>query len=428
MAWESQRLNISATENAIGHFASRAMGNQFPDINQDIVRTFNLYRFFVQHLNTTAANLQPLITENGVPIFTVSDIVEIQTKIRSQNNTQYVKHLKQLGGTQQVGIPVATPDPSRNKFWDKLIRRVTYPIWSNIPPSWDGLIWYVFLLHSLEHVEIIGPFISTALDTITLTLPNIPSLIDSILPKLIGLLPFPYMSTAGDLISYAVGLVFIIMGVFLNIQRKHFGSAFKTSMEIIPVIGDNVAEIAQSVEIGAERYEQNRNRMISKITPITPALGNYLEYYTPNMDIHTGPAPQFSIPAIKQDLVMYAKKETGIDDMMNKIPNPANMVSSAVNRAVTKATNAATGAVTKATNAATGAVAKATNAATGAVTKSTNSATVTKATNSATVTKAVNVPKISNNVQETNKKSVNKTTRKHGGGSKGKRSRQTRRR
>jgi hypothetical protein len=412
MAWESQRLNISATENAIGHLANRAMGNKFPDINHDIMKTFNLYRFFVQHLNTAAANLQPLITENGQPIFTVADIEEIQAKIRSQNNTQYVKHLKQLGGTQQampVGIPVATPDPSRNKFWDKLIRRVTYPIWSNIPPSWDGIMWYVFLLYSLEQAAIIGPFISTALDTITLTLPNIPSLIDSILPKLIGLIPLPYMSTAGDLISYAIGLIFIILGVFLNIQRKHFGSAFKTSIEILPIIGDNLAEIAQSVETGAERYEQNRNRIISKITPVTPSLGNYLEYYVPNMDIHTGPAPQFSIPAIKQDLVMYAKKEAGINEMMNKIPNPANMVASAVNGAVAKATNAATGAITKATNAATGAVTKATNVATGAVTKATN-AVVAKATNA------------------TNAKSENKTTRKKGGGYKGMRSRHTRRR
>ena len=386
MAWESQQLRISPTENAIGHFANRAMGNQFPDINRDIMKTFNLYRFFVQHLNTSAANLQPLITENGVPIFTVSDIEEIQAKIRTQKNTDYVKHLKQLGGTQQgsVGIPVATPpDPSRNKFWDKFIRRMTYPLWSKIPPSWDGLLWYVFILYSLEQLDIIGPFVSTALDTITLALPNIPSLIDSILPKLIGLLPFPYMSTAGDLISYAIGLIFIILGVFMNIQRKHFGSAFKTSMEILPVIGDSVAEIAQSVEIGAERYEQNRNKMISKITPVTPALGNYLEYYVPNMEIHTGPAPQFSIPAIKQDLIMYAKKETGIDEMMSKIPNPANIVSSAVNQAVTKATNAATGAVTKATNAA--------------------------------AAKVGNAIKLKN-------------TRKHGGSSKGKRSRHTRRR
>jgi hypothetical protein len=223
------------------------------------------------------------------------------------------------------------------------------------------VLWYVFILYSLEQLDVVGPFISTVLDTITLTLPNIPSLIDSVLPKLIGLLPFPYMSTAGDLISYAVGLLFILLGVFLNMQRKHFGSAFKTSIEIIPVIGDSVAEMAQSVEIGVDRYEQNRAKILSKITPVTPTLGHFLNYYTPNMDIHTEPAPQFSIPEIKKDLVLYAKKESGIDAMMDKIPNPANMASSAISGAINSTVAKSTYAVSGATAAASNATAKMAN-------------------------------------------------------------------
>jgi len=395
MAWDSRTLQLSPQEQAIGHLANHAMGNQFSGINQDVVKTFNLYRFFVQHLNTPAATLQPMIMENGIAIFTIHDIEEIQAKIRTQTNTNYVKQLTQVGGATPttapsaipiatpVGVPVGTPvgvapDPSRNKFWDKFIKRLTYPIWSNIPPSWDGLLWYVFILHSFEQMDVIGPFVSTVLDTITLTLPNIPSLIDSVLPKVIGLLPFPYMSTAGDLISYAVGLIFILLGVFLNIQRRHFGSAFKTSIEIIPVIGDSVAEMAQSVEIGADRYELNRAKILSKITPITPTLGNYLQYYTPNMDIPSGSAPQFSIPAIKQDLVLYAKKETGIDDMMDKIPNPADIASSAIsgaiNSTVAKATNAVSGATAAASNAATKAVSGATASASNATSNAASNA------------------------------------------------------
>jgi hypothetical protein len=405
MSWESQHLQTSQTEQAIGQFASRAMGNQFPNINQDVVKTFNLYRFFVQHINTPAATLQPLITENGTPIFTVADIEEIQAKIRKQTNNTYVKYLSQRGGTTSV-IPV-TPvsDPSREKFWDKLIARITYPIWSNIPPSWNGLLWYVFILNSLENVEIIGPFISTALDVITLTLPNIPSLIDSILPKLFALLPFPYMSTAGDVISYAIGLIFILLSVFMNIQRKHFGSAFKASLEIMPIIGDSVAEMAQSVETGAERYQQNRAKMLSKIEMVTPSLENYLDYYTPSTDIKTGPAPQFSIPQIKQDLVLYAQKEAGLNSF--NITNPANMLSSAINSGIAKATNAATASVSKATNAVASSVSKATNAATASVSKATNAAasSVSKATNAATASVS----------KATNATASSKKTRKHGG-------------
>ena len=407
MAWESRHLETSQTEQAIGHFASKAMGNQFPNINQDVVKTFNLYRFFVQHINTPAATLQPQITENGIPIFTVADIDEIQAKIRKQTSNNYVKQLSQHGGTTNTNPAAPVSDPSREKFWDKLIARITYPIWSNIPPSWNGLLWYVFLLYSLENVAIVGPFISTALDVITLTLPNIPSLIDSVLPKLLALLPFPYMSTAGDVISYLIGLMFIILSVFMNIQRKHFGSAFKASLEIMPIIGDSVAEMAQSVETGAERYQQNRAKMLSKIEPITPSLTNYLDYYSPSTDIKTGPAPQFSIPQIKQDLILYAQKEAGLNSF--NIPNPMNMVSSAINSGIAKATNTVSASVTKATNAATASVSKATNAATASVSKATNAvaSSVSKATNTATasVSKATNAAA----------SSVSKPTRKRGG-------------
>jgi hypothetical protein len=386
MAWESQHVQPSSTEYAIGKFANRAMGNQFPNIQQDVVKTFNLYRFFAQHLNTPAAVLQPQITEQGVPMFTVADIQEIQTKIRGQQNTAYVKGIVQHGGTQTP----AEHDESRNKFWDLMIRRVFYPVWSNIPPSWDGLLWYIFLLNSLEQMEIVGPFISTALDTITLTLPNIPSLIDAVLPKVLGLVPIPYASTAGDVISYCIGLVFILLSVFINIQRKHFGSAFKASMEVIPVIGDWVSEMAQSVEIGADRYGQNRAKMLRTISPVTPTLGNYLDYYAPEMEVRPkGPPPQLSIPAIKKDILLYAREKSGFDGMMGKLDmlsNPMNLVTSVTQNALGKASDAAAGAMTKATNAATASVTKAANAATASVTKATN-AVVAKATNAAVAVK-----------------------------------------
>jgi len=451
MAWESQHVQPSSTEYAIGKFANRAMGNQFPNIQQDVVKTFNLYRFFVQHLNTPAAVLQPQITEQGVPMFTVADIQEIQTKIRGQQNTAYVKGIVQHGGTTAAtAVTKSGHDESRNKFWDKMMRKFFYPVWSNIPPSWDGLLWYIFLLNSLEQMEIIGPFISTALDTITLTLPNIPSLIDAVLPKVLGLVPIPYASTAGDIISYCIGLVFVLLSVFINIQRKHFGSAFKASMEVIPVVGDWVSEMAQSMEIGVERYVQNRVKMLHTIMPVTPTLGNYLDYYAPDLDVsHEGPPPQLSIPAIKQEIAMYARQKSGFDGMMGKLDmlsNPKNLMTSVtqktlgkasdaaegamtkaknaatakVTATVTKAANAATATVTRATNAASAAVTKATNAATASVTKAANaaSAAVTKATNAATaatasVTKATNavVAKATNAAAVTAKKGGQRTSR-----------------
>jgi hypothetical protein len=232
-------------------------------------------------------------------------------------------------------------------------------------------------------------------------------------------------------------------------------------MEVIPVVGDWVSEMAQSMEIGVERYVQNRVKMLHTIMPVTPTLGNYLDYYAPDLDVsHEGPPPQLSIPAIKQEIAMYARQKSGFDGMMGKLDmlsNPKNLMTSVtqktlgkasdaaegamtkaknaatakVTATVTKAANAATATVTRATNAASAAVTKATNAASAAVTKATNAATasvtkaanaasaaVTKATNAATaatasVTKATNavVAKATNAAAVTAKKGGQRTSR-----------------
>lgn len=366
MSWEGNRLELTKSESRFGNLANYMLGNMFQGINHDIMKTFNLYRFFIQHQNTPAEQLQKQITEKGLPIFTVQDILEIQAKIRRHASSKYVQKLIQRGGS----APSAkTPDLTRNNFWDRVIRKAMYPITSNIPPSWDGLLWYVFFLHSLEQIDGIGPIVSTMLDTISLTLPAIPDLLQMIAPRIAGL--FPWGNWVGEAIVIVAALIFNTLAVFINIQRKHFGTAFKTAVDTIPFVGDTLAEFLIRFETGADRYEVNRHRILNQIEPVSPTLEHYINYWSPTVDVKTAAPPHWDLPAIKQDVKDYALKESGLDKVEGIFTDPSAMLSSTIDKAqaqvansVTNATKAVTNTVTKATNTVTNPIKKATNIAT----------------------------------------------------------------
>jgi hypothetical protein len=255
-----------------------------------------------------------------------------------------------------------------------------YPITSNIPPSWDGLLWYVFFLHSLEQIDGIGPIVSTMLDTISLTLPAIPDLLQMIAPRIAGL--FPWGNWVGEAIVIVAALIFNTLAVFINIQRKHFGTAFKTAVDTIPFVGDTLAEFLIRFETGADRYEVNRHRILNQIEPVSPTLEHYINYWSPTVDMKTDAPPHWDLPAIKQDVKDYALKESGLDKVEGVFSDPSAMLSSTIDKAQAQVTNA----VTQATNAVTNTVTKATNTVTNTVTKATNTVTnpIKKATNIAT--------------------------------------------
>ena len=321
--------------------------HKYPHIGENVSKAFTLYKYFVNHIDDEPDSLVSQVTENGKPLFTRNDIQEIQTIIRKQKGSHFFTRLQNaqiqhggfsgtaataITGTAVPTVPIATvvksEDPSRNKFFDKLIRKLTYFITDQIPPSWDGVLWYVFLLNSLEHMDVIGPFIATALDTVTLSLPIMAELTETVIGKLLTLVPLPYVGFGGELIGHALGLIFIIFAVFLNISRKQFGSAFKVSLEAIPIFGDTLMDAAQSVETGVERYLHNRGRLLNPIATVSPHLHKVADYWAPDVEIHRETMPVLSMNLVKADVADYVTKEIGVDKMMNKV-NPSALVNKA---------------------------------------------------------------------------------------------------
>jgi hypothetical protein len=136
----------------------------------------------------------------------------------------------------------------------------------------------------------------------------------------------PYAAKAGDILGYAFSLIFVVFAVFLNMSRRHFGSAFKVSLEAVPVLGDVLTEGAQMFEVGAERYLQNRKRILKSVETVSPTAEHIANYYSPSDEIYAegmkAPSldPNVVIPAIKKEVIQYGLETSGLGNIIDQIP------------------------------------------------------------------------------------------------------------
>jgi hypothetical protein len=345
--WDGSRLHLNPNEHTFMNI-TKFIIPKLHGIEKNVGKAFNLYRFFATHLDTPAAELVSKIRDHGKPLFTVSDIEQIQAIIREQQNTPYFKRLvdgKQHGG----GPPVTELDPTRNKFWDKSIKKLTHTLTSFLPSTGFGQLcknweFYIFFLYSIEQLELFGPFVATALDTITLSLPVLSDLASDGIQSLFMLLPVPYAALIGEVVGYIVGTLFLLFAIMLNMNRKHFGSAFKVSLELIPMFGDVLAEAATNFEVAMERAMAHRNKMLTSLKPISPTAYSIADYYVPSVDIKNSTHvpdifSQSSYKQIGRELETYATEKLPIPaEKLEKVSTIASDLVNIVPNAVTAAT------------------------------------------------------------------------------------------
>ena len=377
--WKSENLKFNSGEKDFMKVTSFILP-KLPGIGNNVGKAFNLYRFLATHLDTPARDLVSKITEDGAPLFTAQNIADMQAVIETQKDTSYFKqitaktphrHQSQRGGAN----PVLADDLTRSKFWDKLIRKMSHTVGTFVPigelcKNWE---FYMFFLYSLEQFEMIGPFVSMALDSVTLSLPVMSDLASTGIESLFMLLPVPYAALIGEILGYVVGTLFLLFAIMLNTNRKHFGSAFKVSLELIPMFGDILAEAATNFEVAMERALASRERILSSLKTVSPTAYATADYYVPSVNIKTGTPPDIfsrnTYDTIGSELENYATNKLPIPkekmEQIKKISsNVLNIVPVAVNTIKSLATNGLSGALESAASTAVGNVA---SRATGAV-------------------------------------------------------------
>lgn len=379
--WKSENLKFNAGEKNFMKITSFILP-KLPGIETNVGKAFNLYRFLAGHLHTPASELVGKITENGKPLFDETNIAEMQAVIATHVDTPYFKQItgRQRGGAiaapAGLGADSAVADPTRSKFWDKFIRKLTHTIGGFIPiaelcKNWE---FYVFFLYSLEQFEMIGPFVSMALDSITLSLPVLSDIASTGIESMFMLLPIPYAALIGEVVGYIVGTLFLLFAIMLNTNRKHFGSAFKVSLELIPMFGDILAEAATNFEVAMERAMASRERMLGSLKKLSPTAYAAADYYVPSVEIKGGNPPDIfsrnTYATIGDELGNYAAQHTHISpeklEKVEKIAsNVLNIAPVALETATTLFTDGISGALnTAASNAAGAAVSNAASRAT----------------------------------------------------------------
>jgi hypothetical protein len=325
--WKYETAHRSPHIAASGKYVNYLLGARFPGINNAIMNNISLYQFLLKHRDMPVHELRKRILMEDKPIFSESELRCILETVRSQKNSSFARWLtnNSVGGADHP-----EHDPSRNKFWDKFMRKYLGDTGKQFPPSWNGVFWYISVLYYLEQMDFVGPVISTALDTITLSLPVLADLASEVTSKMLMLAPLPYAGLAGEALGYVIGLFFVGVAVMLNVSRNHFGSAFKAGLEGMPVFGDVLAEGAQSFEIGAERYLQNRQRLLRSLDKVSPSAEGFLDYYTPDLDPKKGPAPVWDEAKVKSNIMSYVAKETGADKALAVLEDPSAALGQAV--------------------------------------------------------------------------------------------------
>ena len=403
--WNGDTRVLTRKEKQIDHFFHFYLGDTVKGIGNHFGLVFNLHTYLEKHRHVKPALLAKRITLKGKPIFTEKEL------------TRYLKRKTQKGG---AGTDV----------YDKIFARIGAampggaasaggPI--NIGKCLPGLnLGFIgdifdkifFAMYHLEHIPVVGQLlIAPAFDAVTLGIPAGAELVEKGIHLGAGVLPVP--GIVGEMAGTIAECVLSFVATCLNISRKQFGSAFKTSLGIIPFAGEVLENAAQQFEIGLGRYMQRRNAMIDPVRPYSPTLGKLGNAYLPTLEIPTETAPSLSMetvnkvkdelqdavqqeaqknPQVKAALATLQKVQKTVtevlpdvvpQDILQKIeaqdiPGAATLVVEKVKDLVAtvgdptallnKAKNAAEGAVKSATN-------KASNAVSSAVEKAKNATT-----------------------------------------------------
>jgi hypothetical protein len=374
MEWKYDTPHFSAQDLRAKKLVNDVFGASAGD---GLARGLSLYRYLNEHKNVETEVLRASVKNNNEPLFEAKDFKEIMDVVKSAS---------------QKGGGLATPrDPEADEFWDQMIRKLVSPLSSSkllscVPQERiDNIFYFVFLLNNLEQIDFLGPMLSTALDSVTLSLPVLADLTQEMAGKVIGLFPVPYAALVGEAIGYAIALIFVLTGMTLNVSRRRFGSAFKTSLAAIPIVGDILMMGATSFEKGAERYMINRQKFIDALKKYSPHGADVADYWSPTPEIVTRPAVYPDPELLKRNIIRTGSDFLGIKgvDPNAILKDPRGPAAALAAAALDKGTGVLNAATARATTAATGALNAATARATTAATGALNAATA-RATTAAT--------------------------------------------
>jgi hypothetical protein len=285
--WDSSKISYSSDEKRIAVMTDGMLGKYYKGVGDDVAKNLNLYRFLLNNLNIPDSSLAEIIKEDNKQIFTAKEISNIKNVLK-KHTSEHKEYTDRLLGVKKGGAFNPAIDETRNAFWDKIFNKISKPIEAMAKPGSNlaSFLYYFHILYHLEQDPRLGPYISQGLDIVTLSLPVWSEILESLAETFI---PIPF---ANNVVGWVIGSIFLSVSVCLNMSRKHFGSMFKSMLEMIPILGDSVSLAAINFEQGAERFLSYKNKIVQSTKTVSPETAELVEQVYPELNDIKMPEPE----------------------------------------------------------------------------------------------------------------------------------------
>ena len=312
--WETAHLtNEDRRIELLFHFL---LEDKAPGIGQHFAKTFSLHRFLKSHQGEP--NLHRRVLRNGKPLFTAAKLSQIAKTTRhtqhggamSAGTGMYDKIFNRLSSLPASLSSLVTSLTSLTSLTSGQMQGLKPPCSGSLQQCFDdfpGLPGVaevtaffekaIFLLHTLEtDIPILGPaLISPALDATTLGIPAAEGFVES---GLHALAVVPGIGSFAVIAATVIGPILAIVATVLNLSRKQFGSAFQTSLAIIPTVGDALMEASQQLETFLKRLQERFDKVLVPLQEYSPTAAGAAQQYVPSLAVYTGPSTPLTMETV----------------------------------------------------------------------------------------------------------------------------------
>jgi hypothetical protein len=345
--WRWETAPLSNKDKQIELLFHVLFNDKVPGIGAHFGKTFSLHRFLLAHKGEV--QIHQRVLRKGKPLFTAAQMRSVLKEIGTQRGGASPTATSPTA-TSLPAEPVASGISAGTGTFDKIINKFAKTLTSlsglsgppgspSSPcvetagkclgqfPSLPGVGLFVsflstcvFLLYHLEtDIPILGPaVVSPALDAATLGLPATSEFLEAGLDAA-GVIPG--IGSVAVIASTFVGSILAFVATTMNLSRKQFGSAFQTSLGIVPAIGDALMETAGQTEIFLKRLQDRLDKVLIPVKDISPTAGAAAQQYIPSLDDYTGPSVPLTLETadtIKREALASLEKKAAQNPAISK--------------------------------------------------------------------------------------------------------------
>ena len=259
-------------------------------------KTFSLYRFLRAHKGEPGLHRRVLLS--GKPLFTTAEFRQVMKGIEAKP-----KRMTQRGGGSGKGGdpyddiidrmpgklaelydmvlgPPPPPPPRPETCATSLTGCINeFPTLPGISLISGFLKAYMFYLWEVENTAIAGPLVvGPALDAVTLGIPVASNFLVTFITSFSAV---PVIGIFTEIGGMVVGSLLALVTTLLSVSRRQYGTAFKSSLSIIPKLGGALTNASEKAETLLKRIRTRIDGGVSVIESISPSAAAIIDQKEP---------------------------------------------------------------------------------------------------------------------------------------------------